>query len=278
MTRRAFTLIELLVVIAIIALVMGILLPALGHARSAGRRLVCSSNARQLQLAATTYALDHTGHYPPGASNFRANLHRWHGSRTNPSEHFAAEASPLMGYMGDTPGTTQAIRNCPTFARTIEADQNAPTTSTGAFEKSAGGYGYNNAFVGTLQGQVGPRTDHTWRVISDKTGSPEHLFLRPSETMAFADTAFLSSRSVGGVIEYSFLEPRYQPAFGLTHRADPSIHFRHDNRANIAHLDGHVETRELKFSWSSGLYQPEAVTLNLGWPAGEDSNRGYSYR
>ena len=278
MTRRAFTLIELLVVIAIIALLVGILLPALGRARSAGQRLVCASSARQLQLANTAYTADHDAHYAPGAADMRANLNRWHGTRENPSQSFAAEAAPLLAYMGETPGISHAIRSCPTFARTIEPDAHAPAARTGAFERSAGGYGYNNAFVGTLQGQVGPRSDHTWRIVSDETGSPEHLFVRPSETMAFADAAFPSARAIGRVIEYSFLEPRFQPAFGLAHRADPSIHFRHDNRANIAHLDGHVESRELSFSWSSGLYTPNAIDLHIGWPEGDDTNRGYGYR
>ena len=60
----AFTLIELLVVIAIIALLIGILLPALGRARDTARVAKCLSDQRQMALAFTTYANDHREWYP----------------------------------------------------------------------------------------------------------------------------------------------------------------------------------------------------------------------
>ncbi len=59
MKHLGFTLIELLVVISIIALLVGLLLPALGAAREAGRSVKCMSNQKQMVLAMTAYATDH---------------------------------------------------------------------------------------------------------------------------------------------------------------------------------------------------------------------------
>lgn len=62
--RRGFTLVELLVVVAIIAILLALLLPALGSARERARRVQCISNLRQVSLAFRLFALDHEGKYP----------------------------------------------------------------------------------------------------------------------------------------------------------------------------------------------------------------------
>ncbi len=134
---RGFTLIELLVVVSIVALLIGLLLPTLHSARRRAWRVGCSSNVRQIALANVAHASDGEGRFVAGAADFVENLQRWHGARDSVQERFESSRGPLAEYLG--PGG--AVRDCPEFV----VDGSEPGAD---FEAGAGGYGYNNAFVG----------------------------------------------------------------------------------------------------------------------------------
>jgi prepilin-type N-terminal cleavage/methylation domain-containing protein/prepilin-type processing-associated H-X9-DG protein len=128
----AFTLIELLVVIAIIAILAAMLLPALGSAKEAGKRIACMNDLRQLSLSARLYVDDNQGIYPP-----RSETNRW----------------PNVFY--DYYGKNVKMLICPTDRSTPPPVTNGSTTSNNVADASPRSYlinGWNDYFGGLNDG------------------------------------------------------------------------------------------------------------------------------
>ncbi|MCC5829888.1 MAG: prepilin-type N-terminal cleavage/methylation domain-containing protein [Phycisphaeraceae bacterium] len=152
--NTAFTLVELLVVIAIIALLIGILLPALGQARDAAIWLKCGTQLKQIHTAAYNYASNNNGLFP-GTGRRNANPHLLQGAGVDLNEHF------VLAYLGDE---RKHIMFCP--GPLMQARHPA----TGQYLTAHVTYQY----FGWPMGSGGPWVTPQWKTLRIELASPGH--------------------------------------------------------------------------------------------------------
>lgn len=251
-----FTLIELLVVISIIALLVGILLPALGAARRAARSSVCLSNERQVGVAFASYASSNKDRIPA----FRGFDDLANTSVTNVVNYgnvngdwYWTSRMVIDGY-----GAERLMYTCPSFDD-AEAATNAagdPVTIRDAPLDDPGSYIWRNSdyamnIVAYGATRFDPLTSAADRIKNYTVGIQQADMLDPANHIAILDSFFIAAPADS---------PYYKP--GIPNRGVFALagivttspgehpHARHGSGAiNILWGDGHCEAFTVTDVW-----------------------------
>ncbi len=207
--RRAFTLIELLVVIAIIAILAGMLLPSLAKAKNKARQIACMNNIRQFAIGNIMYSNDFLYLCPIAVGDVQ-----FYGKRQGTMGNYTYNLIS-GGFIHDYIGEVALV--CPNWDGSISGSLEAAS--------GPGGIGYNRLVFNS-------KISDADKSISNGRTVPETL-RNPSQLVMFGDSAMAVGASIRGT---AILAPN---TVGMMPPYIGTTHFRHDDKANYAWVDGH---------------------------------------